>query len=608
MNEASQPTVLRQIVSRVEVTGREWLEDDRLADPETGSGTIRFVYVYPIVGDDASELRLDERDDLDQWIDDTGLIWPQEVRASLREQLPRATFERPVIVTRNIALDDQRDQAISAMVEANDPPVFFRRGGYVTEVRRNENNVPSTRDVSVTRMRDRLADVAHWTTAVQREITEDGIRLVPKDVVKPPADIAANLLETPGLQLPALEAIVEHPVMAKDGRISTRRGYDSGTATYYAPSVASRQLDLEDDSGPPTAETTRIALSWIDELLYDFEFAGRADKEHVLALMLTPILRPIIEGPVPMAVVRAAKAGTGKSLLVESVMTALIGRKPPRASIGTDEDEAEKRLLAAFLSGTQFFYLDNVPTGRVLSTGALSRAIDSTVWEGRVITTSKYPTLPIRCTWIATGNNLTMSDEVSRRAYMIELDSAWERPDLRKEQGYRFRHKDLPGWVRQNRTALLQSALIIARAWSADGMRITEGRTLASFEEWSAVIGSVLRFAGMQNFLGNESRKREIAEDDANIERVALIDLMSDMMGSEPFTLKDFHRKTFLSDDAATVVSPFLTRARWADAEAIKELGNAIRPVLNASYGGLRLKKVERGGSDKVTKYRVMPG
>jgi hypothetical protein len=46
---------------------------------------------------------------------------------------------------------------------------------------------------------------------------------------------------------------------------------------------------------------------------------------------------------------------------------------------------------------------------------------------------------------------------------------------------------------------------------------------LSSFESWSAAVGSVLRFAGLTDFLGNEDRKRDLAEDDSNLEREILL-------------------------------------------------------------------------------------
>ncbi len=96
----------------------------------------------------------------------------------------------------------------------------------MTEIALNEKRVPSAKQVTTVRMRDRLGEVARWEA---KDGKGGGYP------TKPPGDIASNLLETPGLVLPALDSIVEFPVMRLDGRISVRRGYDPGTATYFAP-------------------------------------------------------------------------------------------------------------------------------------------------------------------------------------------------------------------------------------------------------------------------------------------------------------------------------------------------------------------------------------
>ena len=64
------------------------------------------------------------------------------------------------------------------------------------------------------------------------------------------------------------------------------------------------------------------ALQLIREWLADFPFEGAADFAHTLALLLTPQLRGLIDGPVPMTVIEAPAAGTGKSLLAEVVAAA----------------------------------------------------------------------------------------------------------------------------------------------------------------------------------------------------------------------------------------------------------------------------------------------
>lgn len=405
-------TLLKNRVTDVAVSGGGWLPVYE-ADQDDDAVPV-FVYIWPSShGVPLSELRLYRDQDIEQWFDDTGLIWPPEARRELCEQLPKNERDRPIIAVGG-ELSTVRDRAIEALVLANAPPVFFRRGGLVTEIALNEKRVPSARQVTVVRMRDRLGEVARW----QAKDGRGGDYFT-----KPPADIASNLLETPGLVLPALDSIVEFPVMGHDGRISIRRGYDPSTATYFWPSIPLRSLHVDGPNGPPTKADTKPALSLIAEMLRDFEFVSHADKTNVLALMLTPVLRPIIDGSVPLAGVRAVKAGTGKSLLVKAAFTLLTGREPAPTGLGGDEDEAEKRLTAALLAGGPFIFLDNVRTGTVLDSASLARALTAQVWEGRIITTSKYPSLPIRCTWVATGNNLTFSDEIARRTYMIELAS-----------------------------------------------------------------------------------------------------------------------------------------------------------------------------------------
>jgi putative DNA primase/helicase len=602
---ATLPTAYRAIVTDVTVSENGWLpavECEHEGHDEAGCTVPAYVYVYPSAnGRDLGEFRLYRGEITEQWYDDSGLNWPQEARAQLESHLPRVERELPIIITNDIGLKEQRNLAINALQKANDPPVLFRRGGEVTEVKRNEKNIPVAKIVGPTRMRDRLGEVAVWTPGLVTMMGPAGPVMVPSKIVKPPADTAAVLVETPGLILPALDAIVEYPVMGLDGRISTRRGYDRGTATFYSPSTPMGRLPNLD-----TVEQvdTRVALGALNGMLVDFEFASKADKVNVLALMLTPILRPLIDGPVPLAAVRAAKAGTGKSLLVKAALTVLTGREPEPTSLGSDEDEAEKRMLAVLLAGSQFVFLDNVPTGRVLESAALARALTATTWTQRIIQTSKSPSLPIRCTWVATGNNLTMSDEIARRSYMIELDSKLERPDLRDPS--RFAHPDLLGWVREQRSELLLSLLIIARAWADDGgMKITGGPQLSSFEEWSRIVGSVIRFAGLSDFLGNEDRKRDIAEDETNIERAVLLARIQEAMGDCEFTLKELHRATFANADMSYAVQPFLVRARWTDDAAVKELGNAIRTIRDASYGGLKLVKVRDSNAGAV--YQIKP-
>jgi len=106
--------------------------------------------------------------------------------------------------------------------------------------------------------------------------------------------------------------------------------------------------------------------------------------------------------------------------------------------------------------------------------------------------------LPIRCLWIATGNNPEFSNEMARRLVRIRLDANVEQPWQRKG----FRHPDLMVWVRANRARIVAACLTLCQAWIAAG-KPRGTRTIGSYENWAQVIGGVLETAGIPGFMGN---------------------------------------------------------------------------------------------------------
>jgi len=106
--------------------------------------------------------------------------------------------------------------------------------------------------------------------------------------------------------------------------------------------------------------------------------------------------------------------------------------------------------------------------------------------------------VPVRMTWIATGNNPALSNEMVRRTIRIRLDSKIDRPWLRDG----FRHPNLREYVAKEREKLVFAALVLIQDWIAKGK--PEGaKRLGSFENWAKVMGGILGNAGFQGFLGN---------------------------------------------------------------------------------------------------------
>ena len=172
-------------------------------------------------------------------------------------------------------------------------------------------------------------------------------------------------------------------------------------------------------------------------------------------------MRNLIDGPTPLHLFEKPKEGTGATLLAELLIQIATGRAAGTMTEGKDEEEWRRRITAALKDHPAAVLIDNATLR--LKSAHLAAAITSPLWTDRLIGSSEMLRLPVRCAWVATGNNPSVSDEIRRRAIRIRMDAKCVEPSQRTG----FRHKDLPGWVKQNRSKLVWAVLTIVRAWLA---------------------------------------------------------------------------------------------------------------------------------------------
>jgi len=135
-----------------------------------------------------------------------------------------------------------------------------------------------------------------------------------------------------------------------------------------------------------------------------------------------------------------------------------------------------------------------------LDSPTLSMAITSTSWQDRQLRTLRNVHAEIRCAWIATGNNPSLSNEIKRRTVRIRLDAKIEQPWLRQN----FRHPNLREWATEHRGDLIWAALVLIQAWIAAGRPIPkEIPKLGMFESYSSTMAGILDVAGIPGFLRN---------------------------------------------------------------------------------------------------------
>lgn len=418
----------------------------------------------------------------------------KELREAKREaRQPVARGKRrdvPEIIVTNRQAEEVIDDAWSAVLTANDPPVLFRQGSGTTRLVREDDAVTITAAEPV-HVLSRLIRVARW---VQVKRTADGVET--SDAPRPPEFVAPDMAVAPDVRLPIVDSVAYGPVFDRGGRLLATSGYHPSARLWIEPTP-----DLA--GGLPTltlAEAEEVIGDW----LADFPFEGPADACNAVAFFLLLLTRRMVSGPTPLHLIEAPQEGTGKTLLGRVLCAGATGREPCLSAFAPREEERQKRITSALASGAPVVFLDNVK-GTVESP-SLELATTTMVWSDRILGVSRDVTVPVTAAWLATGNNLDPSADLARRIVPIRLARKVETP----ADATGFRHADIMAWTLANRPRLVAAGVAMVNHWQASGS--PRGRaTMGSYEAWAGVIGGILTSAGVPGFLDNLQAWRQKA-------------------------------------------------------------------------------------------------
>lgn len=406
---------------------------------------------------------------------------------SSRQPLRSVDDMRPRIGVRDLDIPQIAAPAWDAIIAANDPPTLFRRDNVLYELAAGDDEVLALVDVDKRRLRSRLARVAVFEDSREKQ------GQLFSWVVEPPSVVLDDMLVRIDARVPLISRITRCPVILPDGAMVSTPGYHAGARVYYDPRpglVVPLVLDQ------PTAEQIGTARALIlDELLGEFPFVSDADRAHAVALLLLPFARELIAGPTPLHLIEAPTPGSGKTLLASVLLRPALGTDATPITEGRDDAEWQKKITSVLGSNPAAVLIDNV--NKPLFGSALAAALTSTVHSDRLLGTNIMTRYPIRCAWLATANNPTMSGEIARRAIRIRVDARVDQPW--KRDG--FKHPNLLAWVREHEGELIAAALTLIRAsMQIDAPSV---RPLGSFEQWTATIGRILYAAAISGFLDN---------------------------------------------------------------------------------------------------------
>jgi hypothetical protein len=382
-------------------------------------------------------------------------------------------------------------------------------------------------------------------------------------------------------------------VFAPDGSLVSSPGYHAGARLWYEPP---RELHIPSVPLRPSAEQVAAARTLLlDELLGDFPFVEASSKAHMVAALLLPFARRLIQGPTPIHLFEAPTEGSGKGLLVNVIALLATGTPAAGGSLPEDEDEVRKKLGSELSTGRPLLVLDNADNKRRLDSSALASATTMwPVWTDRLLGHIKMFTAPNEAVWILTANNPRLSRELARRCLSIRIDPRVDRPWLRT----RFRHPDLLDWARAHRPRLIHAALLLVQNWIAQG-RPAGAMRLGTFERWSETLGGVLASAGIDGFLGNLETLYATADAEGSMWR-ELVTAWWEAHHDRSVRVSELVQLCTASELMTSVLGDGSERSQST------RLGKALQNARDRVFGSHRIESGGRDSDSKRPTYRLV--
>jgi hypothetical protein len=309
-------------------------------------------------------------------------------------------------------------------------------------------------------------------------------KFVPADA---PEKVAEAYLNRQGKwKLPLLAGVMNTPFLRADGSICETAGYDPESRLLFKP---------EDQIFPPVPQypsraDAESALQQLGKLIETFPFVAAADRAVALAAILTVLDRRSM-ATAPLIAFTSPSAGTGKSLLVDLMSVLATGRPIPVLSQGKNEEEFEKRLGASLLAGDACISIDNCDAP--LSGALLCQALTQGELNIRLLGYSRNVGTAMNATIFATGNNLVIAGDLTRRCLLGALDAGVEQPELRHF------NTDITEEAHNSRGELVIAALTILRAWHVARTMTGQSVNIApfgGFTDWSRRVREPLIWLG----------------------------------------------------------------------------------------------------------------
>lgn len=481
-------------------------------------------------------------------------------------------------------IEEDARATLFALYSANVPPMLFIQSGKLVRCRINEKGKPFVERIDEPILQYEMAHAANFLSYNQAK----GMYLP----TYPPAAIARHILSERAWNFPALKGITEVPIIREDGTLLNSPGYDAQSRMIYMP-----HPDLVIPPIPlnPTKQELDAARDLAWSYIAEFPYETRADAANAFALVLTTVTRSLYS-MTPLAIIDATKQGSGKGLLSKAVAYIAQGRSAAAMIAPSDENEWRKTLTAQLVEGNLLLSLDNIEG--ILHSSTLASFLTADVWSARLLGTMQSPELEQNSMMMANGNNLQLGGDLPRRSYRIRMDAGVSQPWMRPATN--FTYNPLLKYVKADRGKIIAALLTMVRAWYAAGQPAPQTAipTLSEFSGWSDVIGGILDYAEVEQFLGNLAQLYSETDTDGP-QWTGFLEMWETVFGNTTKTTGEIIAKLKEDPIFATTLPESLAELPREEPKEVKafsiKLGRALQKRNGTPYGpnNMRIRRTE---------------
>lgn len=450
--------------------------------------------------------------------------------------------------------------------------------------------LPLPVDLDETRLQVELTALIPW----QRRLRGGAIR--PCGCPQIVARVVLNERAFPGVLV--LKGTIQAPTLRPNGSLIDKEGYDEGTGLFYAPRGAVfPQVPLS-----PSRDDAVAALRILEQPIAKFPFVTEADRAVMLAAMLTALVRRVLPSS-PLFAFNAAQAGSGKSMLANMLAILATGREAAGIPWTIDPEANRKALFSVLYTSDPVVLLDNLDAP--LGGARLCEALTQPEIKDRILGSSGNGTVATNALFLASGNNLVIAEDMTRRALVCRIDARCEHPN---ERSFDF---DPIEETKRRRGEMVAAGLTILRAWVVAGKPDLGLTPFGSFAAWSDLVRGALVWLGYPDPLAGQ--KRAVADDPKRRALAAFVSAWSEAFGDRGRTVAEVvrsieenrGRESAYKNAALTMLDDAVTAIACEGVKInVRRLGHYLSKNRDRIVDGLRIEDVDI--RCKVARWRVI--